>query len=146
MANKHALGIIGATFITLFLMLLTFLLSGCSVSANELTDMPIAKAQPVQHHYWDRWTRIQLVAGVSMASMDMHATCRNFDVGPHPYENGIPAHNCTQAVLFTAGEQLGALGVSYLLHKTGHHKLERIPGLYLLGANAHGFLYSRSHP
>ena len=35
-----------------------------------------------------------------------------------------------------AGETVGVVGLSYLFHKTGHHKLERAVSLVNIGASA----------
>jgi hypothetical protein len=102
-----------------------------------------APAPPARIPYWDTLNRIELGAGAAAAAVDMRYTCRNLDSGGREYT--MPAHNCGQAVAFTVGLYAGAEGVAYLLHRTGHHKLERIPVLYLIGANIHGAAYSAAH-
>jgi hypothetical protein len=49
-----------------------------------------------------------------------------------------------QAVFF-GGRMAGVVAVSYLLHKTGHHKLERAFPLYASGDSAYGVVYSFVH-
>ena len=35
-----------------------------------------------------------------------------------------------------AGENVGVVGISYLFHKTGHHKLERFVSMVNIGSSA----------
>lgn len=101
-------------------------------------------APPIRIPYWDTINRLELGAGVAAAAVDMRYTCRNLDSGGREYT--LPAHTCGQAIALTAGLYAGAEGLAYIFHRTGHHKLERIPVLYLIGANVHGAAYSAAHP
>ena len=49
-----------------------------------------------------------------------------------------------QAVFF-GGRMAGVVAISYLLHKTGHHKLERLFPVYASGDSAYGVVYSFVH-
>lgn len=124
------------------LVCLLFALPCCA-----LPDSPTPKVvAPVVEHrqFFDRWQKIETVAAVSFAAGDMAITCRN--LGQHGgYEHELPVHSCSGAVLFTAGEQFAALGVSFLLHRMHHDRLARIPQLYLLSMNAKGMSYSIAH-
>jgi hypothetical protein len=44
-----------------------------------------------------------------------------------------------------AGETLGVIGVSYLFHKSGHHKLERAVTLLNVGASATAVSFDYLH-
>jgi hypothetical protein len=44
-----------------------------------------------------------------------------------------------------AGETAGSIGLSYLFHKTGHHKLERLTSFVNIGASGGAVGYGLSH-
>ena len=45
-------------------------------------------------------------------------------------------------LVFFGGRMAGVVGISYLLHRTGHHKLERAFAVYVSGDSAYGVGYS----
>jgi hypothetical protein len=110
-------------------------------SPKPKIEAPLPAAAP---RYWDTIAKIELGAGVAAAAIDMRYTCPNLNAGGREYT--LPAKTCGEAVAITAGLYAGAEGIAYLLHRTGHHKLERLPVLYLIGANVHGASFSASHP
>jgi hypothetical protein len=95
------------------------------------------------HRYWDRANKIEFAAGASLAAADMTQTCRNLARGGH--EEFLPTQNCGQAIAFTVGSYAAAEGVAYILHRTGHHKLERVPVAYMAAASARGIVFSKIH-
>jgi len=44
-----------------------------------------------------------------------------------------------------AGETAGIIGISYYLHRTGHHRLERILPMLNIGASSFAVAYDLSH-
>jgi hypothetical protein len=44
-----------------------------------------------------------------------------------------------------AGETAGVIGLSYLFHKTGHHRLERATPMLDIGASAFAVIYDLNH-
>jgi len=44
-----------------------------------------------------------------------------------------------------AGETVGVIGLSYLFHKTGHHKLERAVTMLNIGGSATAVSYDLAH-
>ncbi len=44
-----------------------------------------------------------------------------------------------------AGETAGIIGLSYIFHKTGHHKLERLTPMLNMGASAFAVGYDLNH-
>jgi hypothetical protein len=133
--------------------------------ANELPDMPKPKVEtdavvavkttklveprPTttnyndDHTFLDRTNKIEFAVGAGFAAWDTAATCKNFSTGGKEYD--APVSSCGQMAAWTFGLQGGAWLTSFLLHKTHHHKLERIPELYLIGMNAKGAIYSTAH-
>lgn len=56
------------------------------------------------------------------------------------FAGSTPALACNFAL-----EEAGVIGVSYMFHKTGHHKLERMTSLVNISASAGAVAYSASH-
>jgi hypothetical protein len=112
-----------------------------------LPDAPVPKPiepSPVAARpYWDKWNKAEAVSMFSLASFDMAQTCHNLRNGGR--EVFLPTQRCTAIVGFIAGGEAGAIGLSLLLHKTGHHKLERIPMLIMVQADTRGIVYSKKH-
>jgi hypothetical protein len=101
------------------------------------------ETKPAAVHYWDKWNKIEAISMFSLASFDMAQSCHNVRSGGR--EDFLPTQSCAKiAVMIGAGE-VGAIGLSMLLHKTGHHKLERIPILLMIQADTRGIVYSHSH-
>ena len=105
-------------------------------------DNPQPKPVAV-HRYWDRTNKIEFAAGATLAAADMTQTCRNLAHGGH--EDFLPTQNCGQAVAFTVGVYAAAEGVAYILHRTGHHKLEHVPVAYMAAASTRGIVFSKIH-
>jgi hypothetical protein len=124
--------------LVLFLML--------AIPAFGLPSVPEPKpfeTKPAAVHYWDKWNKIEAVSMFSLASFDMAQSCHNVRSGGH--EDFLPVQNCAAIVGMVAAGEVGAIGISILLHKTGHHKLERIPMLLMIQADTRGIIYSHSH-
>ena len=103
----------------------------------------VVKATPI-HRFYDRTAKIELVVEFAAMSVDSGLTCRNL-AQPYGHEDNLPIHTCSQMVLFQLGIDAAGEGLSYLLHKTGHRKLERLPRLYLIYGNVRGAAYSFDH-
>ena len=43
------------------------------------------------------------------------------------------------------GENVGVIGISYLFHKTGHHKLERAVSMINIGSSAAAVTFGLTH-
>lgn len=118
--------------------------SVASVAAIAVT-MPRAKI--VAHPFWDRQNRILFAANAAMASADFAVTRQN--LGSHgkelnPITNMFGRSTPGLAANF-ALETGGVISVSYMLHKTGHHKLERITSYANLGGSTFAVAYGLSH-
>src|SRR5258708_7187382 len=107
-----------------------------SVLARDFpkTQEAQAPAQPVPrtpealvpHRFWDR-TNILLFSGVAVFRGLVYASTRNFQRRGRG-EVLIPDDVVNNSAGFAGLEAAGAatsVGISYILHRTGHHKLER---------------------
>jgi hypothetical protein len=108
-----------------------------------LPDSPIAKPSPIAHHYWDKWNKVEAITMTGTLAFDMAQTCNSLAHGGH--EMNLPSQKCGVIVGMSIGFDAAAVGLSYALHRLGHHKLERIPMVYVGWGNLHGIIYSRQH-
>ena len=103
---------------------------------------------PQEHRrFWDNENRILFVAAGGMATADFFVTRSNLVDGGKElnpvtriFAGSTPALACNFAL-----EEAGVIGVSYMFHKTGHHKLERMTSFVNISASAGAVAYSASH-
>ena len=105
-------------------------------------DAPNLKPVAV-HAMYDRTAKVELAAEVSLMTFDTVQTCHFLAHGGH--EDNLPTQRCAGMIGLQLSFAAGAEGLTWVLHKTGHHKLERIPRIYLMYGNASGIAYSKLH-
>ena len=96
-----------------------------------------------EHKFWDRENRVLFAASAAFSAADFAVTRANLQSGGrdlNPIVRFFGPSTAGLAVNF-AGETAGVIGVSYLLHKTGHHKLERIFTMVNIGSSAGAVTY-----
>jgi hypothetical protein len=122
------------------------LLAASYARADELPDMPAPKAivQPhrAAHPFWDRANKVEATAMVGLAAFDLGQTCHNLTHGGR--EDNL-TQSCPKDIAITVGIDAAALGAAWVLHRTGHHRLERIPMLWKVGDSISGIVYSKVH-
>ena len=108
-------------------------------------DFPEA---PSSHRFMDRTNKILFSIHAGLEVTDFAITHRNLSQGgremdsmARPFcERGTPGQ-----LAFFGGRMAGVVGISYLLHKTGHHRVERAFIVYASGDSAYGVGYSLAH-
>jgi len=106
--------------------------------AQETTPTPDAPRPPV-HRFWDR-TNILLFSGVAFVRGMDYASTRNFQARGRQ-EILLPQDVVNNSAAFASIEAAGtatSIGISYLLHRTGHHTLERWMSIGHIGVTAFG--------
>ena len=98
----------------------------------------VARPEP---RFWDRPMKLEFTGMVVMGSFDMAQTCNFLQ---HGRSERLLTQSCPGNVALTAGFDAAALGGAWLLHKTGHHKLARLPMLYMTGVSTYGVAKSKS--
>ena len=127
------------------------LASSRSGNAGGTVPSPAAAASlpeaPEQHKFWDNENRA-LFAGVAVLSAADFAVTRsilqNGGKELNPVTRFFSGSTAGLAVNF-AGETAGVVGLSYLFHRTGHHRLERITPMLDIGASAFAVIYDLNH-
>ena len=94
---------------------------------------------PAAHAFWDR-TNVLLFSGVAATRALDYASTRNFEARGRK-EILLPQDVVDNAAGFASLEvaaTLTSVGISYWLHRTGHHKLERWMSIGHIGVTAFG--------
>jgi hypothetical protein len=112
------------------------------LSAQEFPDAPST------HRFWDSTNQGLILSHAALEAVDAGITHRNLSRGGKEInEMAKPLCESGSAgqVICFAGRSVGVVGISYLLHGTHHHKLER---LFIIAASidsAYGVAYSFAH-
>ncbi len=94
--------------------------------ASAPAPLPSAPSQALPHAFWDR-TNILLFSGVAVFRGLDYASTRNFQARGRE-EVLIPddiVNNSAAFASLEAAATLTSVGLSYWMHRAGHHKLER---------------------
>jgi hypothetical protein len=109
---------------------------------------PVALPEaPSPHRFWDRENSILFATSAAFSAADFVVTRDNLRSGGrelNPVTRLFSGSTPGLAMNF-AGEAAGVLGVSYLLHKTGHHKMERMVSMLNIGSSAAAVTFDLAH-
>ena len=98
-----------------------------------------ATPPPPPHSFWDR-TNLALFSGIALTRGMDYASTRNFQARGRQ-EILIPddvVNNSAGFASLEAAATVTSIGISYLLHRTGHHTLERWMSIGHIGVTAFG--------
>jgi hypothetical protein len=113
--------------------------------ASTAAPPPDAPSQIPPHAFWDR-TNILLFSGVAVFRGLDYASTRNF-LARGREEILIPddiVNNSAAFASLEAAATLTSVGLSYLLHRTGQHKLERWLSIGHIGVTGFGVVRNYS--
>src|ERR1700730_17969397 len=102
-------------------------------------DIPKFRSLPGTHAFWDR-TNILLFSGVAVFQGMDYASTRNFQARGRG-EVLLAQDVVNNSAAFAGVEAAGAatsVGISYLFHRTGHHKMERWLSIWHIAVTAVG--------
>jgi len=127
---------------------------------GPLPDAPVPSVEPIApavttsapafeapHKFWDRENELLFAGNALLAGADFTVTRANLQSGGqelNPIVRVFGRSTAGLAVNF-AGETAAVIGVSYFLHKTGHHKLERAISCVNMGSSAGAVTYGLLH-
>jgi len=99
------------------------------------------------HPFWDRENRVLFTAVGAMAVADFCTTRANLASGGRELNPVTRVFSGSTPGLATnfALETASSIGISYMFHKTGHHKLERITSFVNIGTSAGAVAYGLTH-
>lgn len=114
-------------------LVLTLLVTFCD--AQELPNAP--------HKFFDRQNTILLSVNAGLMAADAFTTDHIVNHHPNgqeanPLARPFVEHTSTaKAAVFWAGTYAGTIGLSYLFHHSGHHRLERITQYLVVGCETY---------
>jgi hypothetical protein len=100
-----------------------------------------------EHKFWDNRNRVLFAATAALAGADFAVTRANLQSGGQELNPLVRIFGRSTAGLAAnfVGETAGVVGISYFLHKTGHHKLERAVSLVNIGSSAGAVTFGLTH-
>jgi len=104
------------------------------------TPPTIEPDRPLQHKFFDRQQLLALYVHSGMRAVDTIKTCRELSHGGR--EDWIPTQSCGGIAAWQVGSIGLALGVGWMFHRHGNHRLERITPWIGTGASAAGWTKS----
>jgi hypothetical protein len=126
---------------TIFLSLILAFMCSAS-SAQDLPKLPEKAA------FWDRTNKALFASHAVLEALDFGITHHNLSNGGReldPEAKALCESGTPGQLVFFGGRTAGVIAISYLLHRTGHHKLERAFPVYASGDSAYGVAYSFAH-
>jgi hypothetical protein len=113
---------------------------------EPLEAKPLPEA-PSHRRFWDRENTILFAATLATSAGDFVVTRNNLQNGGqelNPITRVFSGSTAGLALNF-AGEAAGVTGMSYLFHKTGHHRLERLAPMLNMAASGYAIGYGLRH-
>lgn len=114
------------------------------VKPSQSKTLPEA---PSHARFWGRENSILFATSAAFSAADFVVTRHNLQNGGqelNPVTRVFGRSTAGLAVNF-AGETAGVIGVSYMFHKTGHHKLERYVTMLNIGSSAAAVSFDLAH-
>ena len=111
------------------------------------TFQPTTLPEAPRHRFWDRENCVLFAANAVFSAADFVVTKDNLHGGGqelNPVTRVFTGSTPRLAVNF-AGETAGVVGLSYIFHKTGHHKLERAVSMLNMSASGAAVTYDLAH-
>jgi len=117
-----------------------------TAESSPMMNAPLPES-PAPHRFLDTKNRALFATVAGFCAADFAVTRSNLSNGGvelNPVTRVFSGSTAGLAVNFV-GETAGVIGLSYLFHRTGHHKLERITPLVNIGASAFAVTYGLTH-
>ena len=104
-------------------------------------------SERVQHKFWDKPNCALFAGTVAMSGADFAVTRANLQSGGKELNPIVRVFGRSTAGLVAnfAGQSAGSIGLSYLFHRTGHHKLERAVSVVNIGGSAAAVGFGLAH-
>src|SRR5215470_10446234 len=122
-----------------------FLVVPCLFTAFLAAQAAPQNAQPEVHRFWDR-KNVLLFSGIAVFRGLDYASTRNMQARGRE-EILLPddvVNNSAGFASLEAASAMTSVGLSYLFHRTGHHKLERWLSIGHIGVTGFGVVRNYS--
>lgn len=120
---------------------------GAFAAPMPIIESRAALKEATTHRFWDRENRVLFAATGIAATGDFFVTHANLSAGGrelNPVTRLFTGSTPALASNF-ALQTAGVMGVSYLFHKTGHHRLERLTSVVSVTASSGAVAYGLTH-
>lgn len=116
-----------------------------AVTANSFATA--SREVTVEHHFWDKENLALFSTSAALSGADFYVTRSNLQSGGRELNPIVQVFGRSSAGLAMnfAGETAGVIAVSYLFHRTGHHRLERLTSSVNISASAGAVAYGLMH-
>jgi hypothetical protein len=107
----------------------------------------VPQEAPHRHGFWDRKNCALFAGTAALSAADFYLTRQNLANGGtelNPITRVFGRSTAGLAVNFSA-QTASVIGLSYLFHRTGHHRLERMTTLVNMSASATAVTYDLAH-
>lgn len=146
--------------LSLAAILLVGALCPSSLAQGPLPNAPKPAIQPAtpavvvqpfslgeQHKFWDNESRALFAGVIASNAADFAVTYTNLQSGGRELNPVVRifGRSAPGLALNFGGQAASVMGVSYFLHKTGHHKLERMVPVVNIGASMGAVGYGLAH-
>lgn len=124
-------------WVSAFLLLITAHVRAQEVRGGGKVALPAPATS--DHHFWDR-KNLLLFSGVAASRGLDYASTRNMQARGRE-EILLPddvVNNSAGFASLEAGATMTSVGISYIFHRTGHHKLERWMSIAHIGVTGFG--------
>jgi hypothetical protein len=113
------------------------------VIAAQPTTLPEAPS----HRFWDRQNSVLFATSAAFSTADFFVTRANLQNGGQELNpvTGMFGRSTPALAVNFIGENVGVIGISYLFHKTGHHRLERAVSMVNIGSSAAAVTFGLTH-
>ena len=117
------------------------------VAVEPITAQVLLQPTFETHKFLDRENRILFVAVAAFNGADFAVTHANLQNGGHELNPLVrPFAQSTAALAANfAVETIGVVSISYVFHKSGHHRLERFTSYVNIGSSAGAVTYGLLH-
>jgi hypothetical protein len=99
--------------------------------------------EPSNHRFLDKTGIISLTGSAAVLTVDAVTTCRNLYGGG--YEAFLPTQSCAGTSAWIASSFAAQTATAYLMHRTGHHRIERLAEFVWASGSAAGIAYTFTH-
>jgi hypothetical protein len=100
-----------------------------------------------EHKFWDKENIALFAASAAMSAADFTVTRQNLQSGGRELNPIVRIYGRSTAglALNFSSETLGGIGLSYIFHRSGHHRLERAVSMFNIGTSIGAVTYSATH-
>jgi hypothetical protein len=118
-----------------------------AITTGTISNAVRLPEAPIAHKFCDRGNRLLFFAVGALNTADFAVTRNNLANGGrelNPLVRPFAGSTAGLAANFSA-QTAGAIGISYIFHRTGHHRLERITPLVNIAGSAVAVGYGLAH-